>query len=125
MNEWCIEHHGKSGLTEKVRQSQLSVADCESQILDFLKDLTPPGVCPLAGNSVGEDKRFLTKYMPNLMKHLHYRIVDVSSVKELVRRWHPKEFEKKPKKKLTHRALDDIKESIEELKYYRTAVFKE
>ena len=72
MNEWCIEHHGKSGLTEKVRQSQLSVADCESQILDFLKDLTPPGVCPLAGNSVGEDKRFLTKYMPNLMKHLHF-----------------------------------------------------
>lgn len=125
MNEWCIEHHGDSGLTEKVRQSQLSVSDCQTQILDFLKDLTPPGKCPLAGNSVGEDKRFLTKYMPELMKHLHYRIVDVSTVKELVRRWHPKDFSNKPEKKLAHRALDDIKESIEELKYYRSAVFKE
>ena len=125
MGEWCTEHHRESGLTEKVRNSSLSVTDCETQILDFLEDWTPRGKCPLAGNSVGQDAKFLEIYMPNLMKHLHYRIVDVSTVKELVKRWFPKDFHGKPGKILAHRALDDIRESIEELKYYREAVFKE
>ena len=125
MHEWCVEQHGLSGLTEKCRQSQLSVAECETQILDFLKKFTPPGECPLAGNVVSTDKRFLIHYMPDLMKHLDYKIVDVTSIRLLVERWYPKALEGKPEKKSNHRALDDIRESIEELKYYRTVVFKD
>ena len=131
MNEWCVKQHGLSGLTDQCLQSQLSLEDCEQQVLDFLEDFIPPkqkdrfeAKCQLAGNSVGADKNFLVKYMPKLMDRLHYRIVDVSTVKELAKRWYPKEFSGKPEKKLTHRALDDIKESIEELKYYRKTVFK-
>lgn len=124
MGEWCVQHHGESGLTERVRNSKLSLEDCESQVLKFVEEWTPPGKCPLAGNSVGQDAKFLEKYMPNFMGHLHYRIIDVSTVKELVKRWYPSEFSKKPSKKLAHRALDDILESIEELKYYRESVFK-
>ena len=126
MHEWCVEQHGLSGLTEKCRQSQLSVAECETQILDFLKEFAPPGECPLAGNTVSTDKRFLIHYMPDLVKHLDYKIVDVTSVGLLVERWYPEiSKENRPKKKSTHRALDDIKESIEELKYYRTVFFKD
>ena len=125
MGEWCVNQHGLSGLTEKVRESKLSLADCEAQVLDFVQEWTPEGKCPLAGNSVGQDAKFLENYMPNLMAHLHYRIVDVSTVKELVRRWYSGEFSRKPPKKLTHRAMDDIRESIEELKYYRETVFKQ
>jgi len=125
MNEWCVEHHGESGLTDKVKKSTLSLKDCEDQVLKFVQEWTPKGKCPLAGNSVGQDGRFLQKYMPNFMEHLHYRIVDVSTVKELVKRWYPGDFSQKPKKKLAHRALDDILESIDELKYYRQEVFKE
>ena len=126
MHEWCVEQHGLSGLTQKCRQSQLSVAECETQILDFLKKFAPPGECPLAGNTVSTDKRFLIHYMPDLVKHLDYKIVDVTSVRLLVERWYPEiSKEKRPKKKSTHRALDDIKESIEELKYYRTVFFKD
>ena len=79
----------------------------------------------MAGNSVGADKKFLEKYMPNFMEHLHYRIVDVSTVKELAKRWYPEDFSQAPIKKGAHRALDDIRESIEELKYYKKAIFKE
>ena len=89
-----------------------------------MKKWTPEKKCPLAGNSVGQDAKFLVKYMPKVMNHLHYRIVDVSTIKELSRRWYPDELENAPKKKMTHRALDDIKESIEELAYYRNSVFK-
>ena len=78
----------------------------------------------MAGNSVGQDARFLVKYMPKVMNHLHYRIVDVSTIKELSKRWYPNELEMRPQKKGAHRALDDIKESIEELVYYRKSVFK-
>jgi len=124
MNEWCIEQHGKSGLTQRVKDSTISLAEAEDQIVSFVKKWTPEKKCPLAGNSVGQDAKFLVKYMPKVMNHLHYRIVDVSTIKELSRRWYPDELEKAPKKKMTHRALDDIKESIEELAYYRNSVFK-
>lgn len=123
MNKWCRDHHGASGLTQKVQESKLSLQDCESQCLKFVQDWTPRGLCPLAGNSVGQDARFLVKYMPNFMSHLHYRIIDVSTVKELARRWYPNILERTPTKKLTHRALDDIQESIEELRWYREKIF--
>ncbi|MCL4119376.1 UNVERIFIED_CONTAM: hypothetical protein GTU68_066952 [Idotea baltica] len=124
MNDWCKKHHGESGLTESCRKSEVTLSMAEDQILQFVAQHTEPGKAPLAGNSVHADKKFLDKYMPKLMKHLHYRIVDVSTVKELCRRWYPTQFESAPKKALSHRALDDIKESILELKYYREAIFK-
>ncbi|RXG52981.1 Oligoribonuclease, mitochondrial [Armadillidium vulgare] len=124
MNEWCKKHHGESGLTEACRKSDVTLQMAEDRILEFLVQHTEQGKAPLAGNSVHADKKFLDKYMPKLMKHLHYRIVDVSTVKELCRRWYPTEFTNAPKKKVCHRALDDIRESIDELKYYKTTVFK-
>ncbi|ORY97617.1 ribonuclease H-like domain-containing protein [Syncephalastrum racemosum] len=122
MNEWCKEHHGASGLTEAVINSKVSTADAQSQVLEFLKRHIPPGVAPLAGNSVHADKRFLEKEMPKIVDYLHYRIVDVSTIKELSRRWYP-DIAKGVQKKNCHRALDDIKESISELEYYRQHVF--
>ena len=124
MNEWCVKQHGKSGLTEKVLKSDLTMEDCESQVLQFVKDWTPKGKCPLAGNSIGQDAKFLAKQMPKLMEHLHYRVVDVSTIKELVKRWYKNEDVCAPPKKMSHRALDDIIESINELKYYRKEIFK-
>ncbi|XP_070700274.1 small fragment nuclease [Pempheris klunzingeri] len=124
MSEWCKEHHGKSGLTQAVRDSKITLEQAEYEFLSFVRQHTPPGQCPLAGNSVHADKRFLDKYMPQFMYHLHYRIVDVSTIKETFRRWFPKEYKMVPHKKATHRALDDIWESIKELQYYRANVFK-
>ncbi|XP_042855338.1 oligoribonuclease, mitochondrial-like [Penaeus japonicus] len=124
MNDWCKQHHGDSGLTASCKKSEITLAAAEDQLLQFVAQHTEKGKAPLAGNSVHADKKFLDKYMPKLMKHLHYRIVDVSTVKELCRRWYPEDFAAAPAKKLSHRALDDIKESIEELKYYKSAVFK-
>ncbi|XP_076350231.1 oligoribonuclease, mitochondrial isoform X2 [Tachypleus tridentatus] len=124
MNRWCQDHHGKSGLTEASRNSTLSLQAAEMALLSFVRQHTPPGKCPLAGNSVHEDKKFLDKYMPELMRHLHYRIVDVSTIKELCRRWYPEDYKIGPKKTPTHRALEDITESINELRYYRKAIFK-
>ncbi|KAI9478068.1 MAG: ribonuclease H-like domain-containing protein [Benjaminiella poitrasii] len=137
MNAWCIEHHGASGLTQQVLDSKLTVQEAETQVCEFLKQHIPAGVAPLAGNSVHADKRFLSKEMPGLVDYLHYRIVgkfllfndnqfllllDVSTVKELTKRWYPK-IAAGVVKKGGHRALDDIVESIEELKYYREHVF--
>ena len=93
-------------------------------MVDFIKKHTSKGKNCLAGNSVHADKEFLKKYMPNFMEHLHYRIVDVSTIKELGRHWFPKEYSDAPKKQGSHRALQDIKESIEELRYYRKTMFK-
>ena len=124
MNEWCTQHHGESGLTKSVKESTISLAQAECQMLEFIKGHVSKGTCPLAGNSVHADRLFLNKYMPDFLSHLHYRIIDVSTVKELCRRWYPKEFTNAPTKKLAHRALDDIRESIEELKYYREHLFK-
>ncbi|KAG0056736.1 Oligoribonuclease, mitochondrial [Gryganskiella cystojenkinii] len=125
MNEWCIEHHGASGLTAAVIASTISTEDACDQVLKFiLKHIPEPRGGILAGNSVHADKVFLEREMSPIIEHLHYRIVDVSTVKELSRRWYPKEFKAAPPKKAAHRALDDIKESINELKYYRQTVFK-
>ncbi|NWH40884.1 ORN protein, partial [Chloropsis hardwickii] len=124
MSEWCKEHHGKSGLTKAVKESKISLQQAEYEFLSFVRQQTPPGLCPLAGNSVHADKKFLDKYMPQFMRHLHYRIIDVSTVKELCRRWYPEEYEFAPKKAASHRALDDIRESIKELQFYRDHIFK-
>jgi oligoribonuclease len=123
MDDWCKEHHTKSGLWQRVLDSKLSLADAERQTLDFLKEHTGPRESPLCGNSIWQDRRFLAKHMPTLEAHLHYRIIDVSTVKELVSRWSPEH--KFPKKKGAHRALDDIRESLDELRHYRATVFKE
>ncbi|KAK2879917.1 hypothetical protein Q8A73_023729 [Channa argus] len=124
MSDWCKEHHGKSGLTQAVRDSKITLQQAEYEFLSFVRQHTPPGQCPLAGNSVHADKRFLDKFMPQFMYHLHYRIIDVSTIKELCRRWFPEEYKTVPHKKATHRALDDILESIKELQYYRASIFK-
>ncbi|XP_029029690.1 small fragment nuclease isoform X4 [Betta splendens] len=124
MSEWCKEHHGKSGLTQAVKDSQITLEHAQYEFLSFVRQHTPPGQCHLAGNSVHADKRFLEKYMPQLMHHFHYRIIDVSTIKELCRRWFPEEYKMAPQKKAVHRALDDILESIKELQYYRVTIFK-
>ncbi len=123
MDEWNRSHHGSSGLTQRVRESTISEAEAEEATLAFVKAHVGERSAPLAGNSVHQDRLFLAKYMPRLERWLHYRNVDVSTVKELVRRWHPKAFEARPSKKASHRALDDIRESIDELRFYRRAVF--
>jgi len=124
MGEWCAKQHGKTGLTAKCRESKVSLKDAEKALMAFLERHCTQGSGILSGNSIGTDKRFLAKYMPAFTDYLHYRIVDVSTVKELCRRWYPEEFKAAPKKNLDHRALEDIEDSIAELQYYRTAVFK-
>lgn len=123
MDEWNTKHHGESGLTDAVRESSLSVDDAETKTLQFIKQYCHRDSAPLCGNSVWQDRRFLARYMPRLEQFLHYRIIDVSSVKELVRRWYPDEVSA-PSKEQSHRALDDIRESIRELAYYREHVFE-
>lgn len=125
MDAWNKEHHGSSGLTGRVRASTVSEADAEAETLAFVAAHTGARTAPLAGNSIHQDRRFLVKYMPALEAHLHYRNVDVSTVKELVRRWYPEVHKRAPKKKETHRALDDIRESLAELAYYRKRAFVE
>lgn len=116
--------HARSGLTEEVRRSEVSVAEAEKAVLDYVRAWVPePRTAPLAGNSIGTDRGFLTRDMPELDAHLHYRMVDVSSIKELCRRWYPRVFYAKPEKGLAHRALADILESIKELAYYRGTLF--
>lgn len=124
MDEWNTRHHGESGLTERVRTSTVSEAEAEADLLAFVSAHTAPNKAPLAGNSIHQDRLFLSRYMPTFTAHCHYRLVDVSSVKELVRRWYPEEYAKRPSKKAVHRALDDIHESIAELRYYREVAFK-
>lgn len=123
MDEWCTTHHGESGLTQKVKDSELSEAAAEQQTLEFLEEWVEPGESPLCGNSIWQDRRFLIRYMPGLDSYCHYRNIDVSTVKELARRWRP-EVAEGVQKKGSHRALDDIKESIDELKHYRANFFK-
>ena len=123
MDEWCTTHHGASGLTEKVRSSKVSLALAEQQTLDFVQQWVEPGVSPLCGNSIWQDRRFLIKYMPDLDGFCHYRNIDVSTLKELAARWSP-EILKGINKKGSHRALDDIIESIDELAYYRRSFIR-
>lgn len=118
MSEWCVKTHTANGLVERVKQSKLNERAAELQTLEFLKKWVAKGASPICGNSVAQDKRFLFKYMPELADYFHYRHLDVSTLKELASRWKPdvlKGFEKKN----THLALDDIRESIAELAYYR------
>lgn len=116
--------HARSGLTEAVRASTLSVADAEQAVLDYIRQWVPePRTAPLAGNSIATDRSFIARDMPALDGHLHYRMVDVSSIKELCRRWYPRVYHAQPGKGLSHRALADIRESIRELAYYRRTAF--
>jgi oligoribonuclease len=122
MNEWCIEHHGKSGLTKASRESLLSMADVEEQLLAFVSAHAKAATVPLCGNSIHVDRAFLARQMPRLEAWFHYRNIDVSTLKELVGRWYPAlpRFQKSE----AHRALEDIRQSVAELRYYREQVFR-
>ena len=124
MDEWNRTHHKASGLTEKVKASTVTDGDAEAQTLAFINQHVGAKERPvLAGNSIHQDRRFIRRYMQKLDARLHYRMVDVSTIKELARRWFPAICAKQPAKKDTHRALDDIRESIEELRFYRANIF--
>jgi len=124
MDDWNTKHHGGSGLTERVRQSLVSDAEAEAQTIAFIDAHVSPRERPvLAGNSIHQDRRFIRRYMAMLEKRLHYRMVDVSTIKELARRWYPQVIARQPSKRDTHRALDDVRESIDELRFYRGQVF--
>ncbi len=122
MDDWCKRNHGASGLVKRVRESTLDAREAESGTLAFLSAHLKPGASPLCGNSVHMDRLFIAKYMRRLADFFHYRNVDVSTVKELVKRWYGPEAI--PKKKEKHQALDDIRESVEELRFYRQTRFK-
>ncbi len=123
MDKWNRKHHRKSGLIQAVRSSKTTVKEAEKRTLEFLNRFCHQGKSPLCGNSVHHDRKFLARYMPRLDAFLHYRHVDVSTIKEVVTRWYgkPKKFKKK---KDSHRALSDIRESIGELNFYRQEFFK-
>jgi oligoribonuclease len=116
--------HASSGLTDAVRAATLTLGDAETQVLDYVRAHVPNArSAPLCGNSIATDRGFLARDMPALDEYLHYRMVDVSSIKELAKRWYPRVYQSQPGKGLAHRALDDIKESIQELAYYRRTLF--
>jgi len=123
MDEWNTKQHGKSGLTQRVRDSRMNSAEAEQQTITFLEQYVPKGKSPICGNSICQDRRFLARHMPKLENYFHYRNLDVSTIKELTRRWAP-EVMKQYSKESKHLAMDDIKDSIEELKFYRKNVFK-
>ena len=124
MDDWCTKTHSDSGLIKLVLNSELTIHSAEETIISYLesKGFEPNKKIIVAGNSVHVDKQFIEREMPNLCRYLHYRLIDVSSIKELAKRWYP--LLPPFKKKETHRALDDILESIDELKYYRVNIFK-
>ncbi|MDB4459180.1 oligoribonuclease [bacterium] len=124
MNEWCKVQHGKSGLTERVRQSTTSLEEAEQATVNFLSLHVPAGKSPICGNSICQDRRFLAVHMKKLESFFHYRNLDVSTLKELARRWAPDVLSKVQKKE-THLALDDIRESILELSIYRKHLFND
>ena len=124
MDDWNTTTHSANGLIERVRASRVDDAEAESATLAFLREHVARGRSPLCGNSICQDRRFLYHYMPALEAYLHYRNLDVSSIKELVRRWYPHSVQRFEKRN-SHRALDDIRESIAELKYYRGTVFRD
>ncbi len=124
MPEVVQKMHAHSGLTEEVRAATITLAQAEQQVLDYIKQFVPdPRSAPLCGNSIGTDRGFIVRDMPTLDAYLHYRMIDVSSIKELCRRWYPRIYFGQPEKGLAHRALADITESIRELAYYRRTAF--
>ncbi|MEH6548731.1 MAG: oligoribonuclease [Pseudomonadales bacterium] len=123
MDEWNTRQHGKSGLTERVLNTTMTSAEAERQTLEFLSQYVPAGASPMCGNSICQDRRFLARYMPELEKFFHYRNLDVSSIKEIARRWRPEILEG-VKKQGSHLAMDDIRDSIAELSYYRDTFFR-
>lgn len=123
MDEWNTNQHGRSGLTERVRQSNVSAAQAEAATIEFLQEWVPTGKSPMCGNSICQDRRFLYRYMPELEAYFHYRNLDVSTLKELARRWQPSVLDG-VKKSSAHLALDDIRDSINELQHYREHFIK-
>ena len=125
MDEVVREMHTRSGLLDAVKQSTTTLDEAGELTMDFLREhISAPSTVPLCGNSIGTDRRFLAAQLPEIDNYLHYRSIDVSTVKELVRRWYPSVYANAPKKQGAHRALDDIRESVDELRYYRRMVFK-
>jgi len=122
MDAWNTKQHNSSGLVTRVKNSVVSEAEAEAKTLEFLKQYVPAGKSPMCGNSVYQDRRFLYKYMPELERFFHYRLLDVSTLKELALRWAPRVYSGLQKDS-KHLALDDIRDSVEELKYYRTHLF--
>jgi oligoribonuclease len=122
MDEWNTRTHTGSGLIERIHSSEYSVEQAEKLTLDFIKEHVPAGESPMCGNSICQDRRFMARLMPTLERYFHYRNLDVSTIKELVRRWDPETAEAM-QKNMRHQALDDVYDSIEELKYYRQHVF--
>jgi oligoribonuclease len=124
MPDVVTEMHAKSGLTEEVRRSEVTLEEAEALVLAYVKEWVPdPRTAPLAGNSIATDRGFISRDMRALDAHLHYRMIDVSSIKELCRRWYPRIYYAQPEKGLAHRALADVRESIRELAYYRRTAF--
>ncbi|HEX7966180.1 MAG TPA: oligoribonuclease [Gammaproteobacteria bacterium] len=123
MGEWCTRQHGQSGLTERVRQSRVSLAEAERATLEFLRQHVPPNASPMCGNSICQDRRFLAREMPELERFFHYRNLDVSTLKELAKRWAPGAAAGLTKSS-THLALDDIRDSVAELRHYRERLFR-
>jgi oligoribonuclease len=125
MDPYVVNMHTKSGLLEEIRRSTTTLEEAGERTLQFIKRYVPePKTVPLAGNTIGQDRRFLRRYLPEIEEHLHYRSVDVSTVKELCRRWYPGVVESAPAKNEAHRAMEDIVESVAELAYYRRHVFR-
>ena len=123
MDAWNTATHGRTGLTQRVRDSRLTEAEVEEKLLDFISAWIPEKTSPMCGNTIHQDRRFMVRYMPKLEAYFHYRNLDVSTLKELARRWHPAEA-KGVVKRGSHQALDDILESIEEMRYYREHFLK-
>jgi oligoribonuclease len=122
MDEVVVAMHARSGLTDRIRASSTTLEEAERDTLQFVEQHCEANKAPLCGNSIWKDRQFLERYMPNLNAHLHYRNIDVSSIKELARRWYPARFSP-PKKAESHRAMGDIRESVDELRYYRENMF--
>jgi oligoribonuclease len=124
MNQVVVDMHTKSGLLDLIRASDITLDEAAKQTLEFIRKHIPePRSIPLCGNSIGTDRRFLARYMPEIEDYLHYRSVDVSTIKELSRRWYPKIGMERPHKNGSHRAMDDVRASVDELRFYRNKVF--
>ncbi len=124
MVPFVADMHAKSGLTDAVRASTVTLGDAETAVLEYVRSFVPHvKTAPLCGNSIATDRGFLARDMPLLDEYLHYRMIDVSSVKELAKRWYPRVYQSQPEKGLAHRALADIQESVQELRYYRSTLF--